>query len=74
MFEVIRWISIALMWIAVGMNLYAFTRGVRTWKRCERLEKQLEAENKYYTAMIAACTEFLEAAHKESEEAVNELG
>ena len=39
MFEVIRWISIFLMWVAVGMNLYAMVRCLRTEKKLHRLEE-----------------------------------
>ena len=74
MYEVIRWGSIVLMWIAVAVNLCSCALCMRTWKRCQKKENELDAELKYCNTMIAACTEFLEVAHKESEEVVNELG
>ena len=67
MYEVIRWVSIVLMWIAVGMNLWAMTRCNRAWKRCVKKENELDAEREYCTAMIAACTEFLEDEKKGNE-------
>lgn len=77
MYEVIRWISIVLMWLAVGMNIYAIYRLYRSRKRYEKRENELEAERKYCLSMIAACNEFLEAAHGEvglTEEAADGLG
>ena len=71
MFEVIRWFSIVLMWIATGMNVYTFVRCNRTWKRYEKKEKELDVERKYFNTMIAACTEFLEAERKKVEEAAD---
>jgi hypothetical protein len=70
MYEVIRWSSIVLMWIATGMNIYAMVRLNQSRKHYEKKEKQVDALEEYYNTMIAACTEFLEAAHKKSEEAV----
>lgn len=43
MFEVIRWISIVLMWLAVGMNLYAMVRCNRTYKQYNRMIEELKA-------------------------------
>lgn len=43
MYEVIRWISIGLMWLAVGMNLYAMVRCNRTYKQYRSLIKEVEA-------------------------------
>ena len=67
MFEVIRWASIIMCWIATGMNIYAMIRLNRCRKWYEKKNNELEAESKYYNTMIAACTEFLEATHGESE-------
>jgi hypothetical protein len=35
MLEVIRWISLALMWAALGINVWSFIR-------CERVRKELK--------------------------------
>ena len=43
MYEVIRWISIVLMWLAVGMNLYAMVRCNRTYRHYKVLIKEVEA-------------------------------
>lgn len=95
MFEVIRWISLAILWLCIALNAVCIIRSRRfikqwdkiidgcqhTLKECEALRDQwlerikevekkeilLEAEGKYCNTMITACTEFLEAAHKESE-------
>jgi hypothetical protein len=49
--EVIRWISIVLMWIAVAMNLYALTRCLRTEKKLNREYEYLEKiRTEYETA------------------------
>lgn len=70
--EIIRWISIGLMWFATGLNIYAMIRLNRTRERYEKKENELDAELKYCNTMIAACTEFLEATHKEVEEGSDE--
>ena len=54
MYEVIRWISLALLWVAMGVNVWTIIRNVR-------LHKLLEVEHKYYLTMIVACNEFLDA-------------
>lgn len=43
MYEVIRWISIVLMWIAVAMNLWAMTRCNRTYKQYKLLITEVQA-------------------------------
>ena len=43
MIEVIRWISFVLMWIAVGMNLYAMYLSNRLRKYYELRLKEVEA-------------------------------
>ena len=70
MFRVIQWISIVMCWVATGMNIYAMIRLNRCREWYEKKNNELNATEKYYNTMIAACTEFLEAAHKESD--VNE--
>lgn len=59
MFEILRWFSIVCMWIAVGMNIFAFVR-------CQITYKRLKAQSKYCATMIDACTEFMESCHKEA--------
>jgi hypothetical protein len=48
MYEVIRWFSIVLMWIAVAMNLYALTR-------CLQTEKKLNREYEYLKKISGEC-------------------
>ena len=67
MFSVIQWISIVLCWVATGMNIYAMIRLNRCREWYEKKNNELNATEKYFLTMIDACTEFLEAAHKESE-------
>lgn len=54
MFEVIRWISLAILWACIGLNVWTLVRTIR-------LNKRLEVERKYCTIMMKACTDFLEA-------------
>lgn len=74
MFRVIQWASIVMCWVATGMNIYAMIRlnRCRKWYEKKNIElnvkeDELNATEKYFLTMIAACTEFLEAAHKEPE-------
>ena len=46
MYEVIRWISMGLMWLATGLNVYAMVR-------CVRARKELEVQTKLMEAYIA---------------------
>lgn len=59
MFEVIRWITLVILWGCIGLNVWTMVQNVR-------IRKRLEAERKYCVTMIAACNEFLEATNKES--------
>ena len=103
MFEVIRWISLAILWVCIALNGMCIIRNrrfIKNWnkildescqmlrecealrdqwleriKEVERKETLLEAEGKYCSTMITACTEFLESTREESEvteEAVDE--
>lgn len=67
MFRVIQWISIVMCWVATGMNIYAMIRLNRCRKWYEKKNNELNATEKYFLAMIDACTEFLEAKHGESD-------
>lgn len=48
MIEVIRWISLVMLWVAVAINIYSIWRNVRLHKE---LKKQLHiwgVRNKYF--------------------------
>lgn len=65
--KIMQWVSIVMCWAACGLNIFAMIRLNRCRKWYEKKNEELSATEKYYNTMIAACTEFLEAAHKESD-------
>lgn len=70
--KIMQWVSIVMCWVATGLNIFAMIRLNRTRKWYKKKENELDAELKYCNTMIAACTEFLEATHKEVEEGSDE--
>lgn len=68
MFEVIRWVSLVLLWV---LNIAVMIRGIRLNKRLKATEEMLDVEREYCLTMIAACNEFLEAAHGEESDEEN---
>ena len=51
---VFYWITLAILWGCVGLNLWTIFRGLR-------LNKRLQVERKLCITMMAACNEFLDA-------------
>lgn len=47
MFEIIRWISVALCWVAIGINIYAMVRLQRTRREPENQVRIWKARNRY---------------------------
>ena len=62
MFEVLKWVSIAALWLCIALNVRVMVSGAR-------LNKCLKAERKYHRAMINAYEEFLKANRENSESA-----
>jgi hypothetical protein len=60
MYEIVRWVSIAFMWAAVGMNIFAFVR-------CQITYNRLKVQQKYCSTMIDACIEFMESQDREED-------
>ena len=54
MLEILRWVTLVILWGCIALNVWTIVRGLR-------LNKRLEAERKYCLTMIEACTEFLNA-------------
>ena len=68
MFEVIRWISLVIVWGCIALNVWVTVRGVR-------LNKQLELEHKLYVTLMNVSMEFINAhieKNKTSEEVYDE--
>ena len=40
--EIIRWISIVLMWFATALNMYALIRGIRNYKELLKTRERYE--------------------------------
>lgn len=59
-YEIIYWITLAILWGCIALNVWTVVRNVR-------LSKRLEAERKYCLTMITACEEFLGATKEEKE-------
>ena len=46
-YEIIRWFSMVLMWLATALNLYALIRLKRTQRELENQLRIWKARNKY---------------------------
>lgn len=71
--RILQLVSIVMCCVATGLNIFAMIRLNRVRKRYEKKENELDAEMKYCNTMIAACTEFLEATRKGTEEVSDEV-
>ena len=47
MYEVIRWISLVMLWCACGLNIFAMIRLSRTQRELENQVRIWKARNKY---------------------------
>ncbi len=56
--EVIRWVGIVLCFVSVGLNMWAFVRSQRAFKRYMALYKELLL--KYFDQSIAEMKSYLE--------------
>lgn len=54
MFEVIRWISLAMLWVCIAANVWVMVRNAR-------LNKQLKLEHKLCTTLMNVSMEFIDA-------------
>lgn len=70
--EIIRWISIVMCWVAIGMNIFAVIRLNRCRKRYEKKENDLDAERKYCTVLMSACNNYIKARQEELKSIIEE--
>lgn len=55
--EIIRWVSIVLLWVCIGLNYYAIHRLIRTRKNLEKLEVTYQEAIDNYHEAIDSCNE-----------------
>ena len=65
-YEVIRWITLAILWGCIALNVWTIVRNIR-------LHKRLGVERKYCTAMMSACDNYIKARQKELKSIVEEV-
>lgn len=58
MYEVLRWFSIACMWLAVALNIYAMTRSNKAYKKMKETEsvfKKMMADYEGRPPVVYCC-------------------
>lgn len=54
-FEIIRWSTLVLMWIAMAGNIFACVINIRSWRKYRALNKELFKNVMEYRYLIEPC-------------------
>ena len=57
MFEIIRWVSLAVLWVCIGLNAWCIARSFRNCKKMDRNLAEIESLRKKWVERVNALEE-----------------
>jgi hypothetical protein len=61
---VIYWVSLVMLWILIGLNLWSTSRSFRTWKK---QKKHLEELEQVYERYLSLCDTYVRLLKEQQE-------
>lgn len=52
MLEIIRWVSLAMLWVCIGLNTWCIIRSFRNYKKMDRNLAEIEALRKKWVERV----------------------